>query len=611
MTSRTSFFNRTVFGKTMRRYWPLWVVYLLIMLISTPLSLSRSQWQYGGISLITVQAFLYSHAMRVMPVMAFFMAPLSAMAVFSHLYNEKSCGTYGMLPVRREGMFCSVALAGLVPLIAANVLTAAVTLAVESNLGYVNWSATFVWLGISSLQVLAFYGFATLCAQLTGAVLVVPVVYAVLEFVAVVFESLVRQIIDVFVYGYEATRLIFEALSPMYYLNVATGVNLGYDELTGELVGCFIYGIPILVVYAVVGAAFLVMSLLLYRRRRMETAGDIVACAPMKPVFKYCMSFGAALCFGCLIFAIVFSNASTNHTNAFTTMMALLAVGSLIGYFAAQMLICKSFRVWKKGWLGFAVFTVLLLVLFSAFELDLFGYERRVPALAEVSSVTISETELSGEDNLREALRLHEQIISQKVRNERATEAREGENLYVTVDYKLTDGSRLSRRYELRYVDELVQTGDELQALLNTQEAIFSRAEMDIPVTEQSISWASVEFSGGVTRKEKSMDFAYKHSYAQQNLQLTRAEAYELYSTCIFPDMQDGTIGLVHLVNSEENLATFYDCNIHIEVERRAQAGKDYSYGYFYTTPTVNSVRTNEWLASHGVVLRLLSDVLE
>ena len=46
----------------------------------------------------------------------------SALAVFAHLYSDRAADFYSVLPVSRRAMFTSLSLAGLLPLLAANVL---------------------------------------------------------------------------------------------------------------------------------------------------------------------------------------------------------------------------------------------------------------------------------------------------------------------------------------------------------------------------------------------------------------------------------------------------------------------------------------------------------
>jgi len=152
---------------------------------------------------------------------------------------------------------------------------------------------------------------------------------------------------------------------------------------------------------------------------------------------------------------------------------------------------------------------------------------------------------------------------------------------------------------------------------MNSPENILRRKETDIPVTEKNISRMHVinvidEVTGEI-----------------DELSFTPAEAYELYNQCIYPDMLDGTIGLINTGNSAQfhefyrneitiwlwtdeepqfndpyvsayitEYATTYD-GAHIEYPDGKQGWEE----HFYTYPTPDSWRTNAWLISHGINL--------
>ena len=82
-----------------------------------------------------------------------------------------------------------------------------------------------------------------------------------------------------------------------------------------------------------------------------------------------------------------------------------------------------------------------------------------------------------------------------------------------------------------------------------------------------------------------------------ETLELTAAEALELYNDCILPDMRDGTIGLVWLEADADYRAEVYDCCISMDLRGQDRGREE----YFYTYATVFSERTNAWLAEHGI----------
>ena len=69
--------------------------------------------------------------------------------------------------------------------------------------------------------------------------------------------------------------------------------------------------------YAAVGVVLMVLAWLMYRRRRSESAGDVVAVGWMKPVFRYGCAAYSAILGGRLLYALLwesFQAASTSRS---------------------------------------------------------------------------------------------------------------------------------------------------------------------------------------------------------------------------------------------------------------------------------------------------------
>ena len=133
------------------------------------------------------------------------------------------------------------------------------------------------------------------------------------------------------------------------------------------------------------------------------------------------------------------------------------------------------------------------------------------------------------------------------------------------------------------------------EQLLNCQEAIYYRKRTQVPVTPETLSYAYVSYRDPAAAGDPD------YNYYMENLNLTPEEAYELYSECILPDIDDGTLGRVWLIMDDDYYNTVYDCSISLELRQPGNEGT--RYDYFYTVPTVDSTRTNAWLTEHGVSL--------
>lgn len=618
MQSRTSFFNGALFRKTMARFWPIWFIYFAIWFVALPLVVSASMtWQNDAAS---IQHTVLETAQTGGLVIGGLFAAFTAMAVWSFLYSARSVSGTASLPLRRENVFFSVTLGGLVPLLAANVLIFLFSLFFEAIHGQTAPADLAEWLAVVTLQLVYYYGFAVFCAQLTGSIFVLPLVYAVLNFVAYVVEALVRVIGSAFIYGmYGSGGYALSFLSPPVemYNRTEIGSVMTYVESGGYWTPSYYYfsGWHILLIYALAGLVFAAAALLLYRRRRMESAGDVVAVKCLRPVFKYCMTFGCALCLSWLVY--ISSGLMYGDRPAMVSMLVLLALmlcGAFIGYFVSEMLIAKSFRVWRGRWLGLAVSAAVIVALMFAAEFDLFGYERYVPDAGQLASVTVDcageSTTFYQADNILSATDVHRSAAGKKdvPRGENA------EDEYVVFNYELQSGRRVTRAYDLYYNTADKSTWTDvlaLQTLLNTDEAIAARKQTDFPFTADTI------VSGGVNSMLTAEEYAAAAGTPMQDggdaayydYSLTPAETQELYNDCILPDIADGTLGRIWLIADDEYRNTVYSASVYIYASDPSRGDSERGADYFYTVPTVDSSRTNAWLKAHGVIMHTVAEV--
>lgn len=93
MQSVKSYFNPTLFRKNLTRFWPIWGVYLFIWLLVLPLYLLNLRGYDEAFPLAALQAGLF---------LGLIFGVLSAMAVFSYLYNNKSVQFVHALPITRR-----------------------------------------------------------------------------------------------------------------------------------------------------------------------------------------------------------------------------------------------------------------------------------------------------------------------------------------------------------------------------------------------------------------------------------------------------------------------------------------------------------------------------
>ena len=514
MRSKTSFFNLTIFKKSVSRFWPIWAMYAFAWLLAMPIHfLSNS---YGDTENLGLLANQYITGLGVYGgvIGGACMAMAAAMAVWSFLYSARSAHGIACLPLRREGIWCSAMLAGLLPAVALYLIVGLLTLLVwPYGATYSIFPVVLRWFGLVTLTYFFFYAFATLCAMLTGNIVILPLVYGVLNFVAVGVEVLVREVFSQFVYGLDVglDSITMRYFSPVVgYLFDLNRVTIVYQTQGAEYVRSLSDGWRTVWLYALVGVVMLLGALLLYRKRRMESAGDVVAVQVLKPVFRWCMAIGNGLALSSLMFAIFYFDSGARGQGAFPFTLCFLLVGAVIGWFGAEMLIRKRFKVFtKQRWAGCGLVCLVLLALMVGMRLDVFGVERRIPETSSVESVLIhagsSTAVLTTEEGIEQTRALHKAILDDRAYNDVGydvsyDETRNG-SVGVYLMYSLKNGGTMSRSYDLGYATADPNAYGEvaaLQELMNCEDARRNRMETDVPLTRETIdggwvdAWLSV-----------------------------------------------------------------------------------------------------------------------
>ena len=622
MGSATSFFNSTIYRKTMARYWPLWVLYGLIWVFAIPLLLMTSYFNAirWGQTVSEAQETLLECALELPGglepglFLSLVFGVLAAMAVFGYLYNNRSACTIHALPVRREALFWSNYLAGLsfllLPQLAAGLMGAAAELALLPS---ESWGQALSALGTLVLAqcgtALFFFSFAAFCAMFTGHILALPAFYGILNGLVFAVYFLISALMDLFFFGYsgmQAETPLVRYLTPVYALVEAFRWRTAYDA-SGEAVSRYLESPGTVAAYAVAGVVLAVLALLVYQRRHVESAGDVVAVPIVRPIFRYGVAFCAGLSLG------VVTAAFFNWTEALPMSLCVI-LWSVVGCFAAEMLLRKSFRVlryWKHA-LGVAVAMTLLC---AAFALDWFGIENRVPDVGNVASMSVYTSlgcpydtamdytaEVTDREQIQKFIDLHRAIVRDKDRVDTDSDGYQpGEDyIYFRVTYTLTSGATLERRYYSIPV---------------------YREERDL---EGSVTWQALQLNQDRDMVEERYGFdrceegrlveAYLTDLYQLSEDGSRKEQSNYYLgvsgeelaglwKAVRADFDEGTIGVRYLFDDQERMENTMrtDLTFSFEITDRNSRGEVQThYRDLTITLTPNAKRTLAWLEEYS-----------
>lgn len=370
MKLKTSFFNTTVLKKDITRFAPAWGIYTVLSLLY--------------VILLWSDDFYSAEAtFHLMATVNFIYAGITAVLLFGDLFNSRLCNALHAMPMRREGWFFTHLISGLLFCLVPNAFGAVIAAVLLEEASYL----AFLWLVVTVLEFVFFFGVAVFSAMCAGNRLGAVASYGLINFFAVLAAWLAETFYAPVLPGVKMDVSGFADFSPIIPLSAEKFLEVDFDKINGLVVDNFDKGLwAYLFIVAAVGVVFLGLALLIYRKRSLETAGDFISLKPAAPVFLviYTLFVGAILYLIAELFATELE-------------YIFLVVGLVIGFFTGKMLLEKKVRVFQGK--QFLRLGILLLCFFGAIFvtwLDPFGVVRYVPKADQVAEVTIYPYEENG-----------------------------------------------------------------------------------------------------------------------------------------------------------------------------------------------------------------------
>ncbi len=443
MTLRTSLFNAGIYKSTVKRFRWGSFLYFVILFFCVPfmllvqdishLTVRFSRWE-------DITSIIFLSDYRIFPTLLTLVVPtIVAVLIFNHVHSGKQSIFVHGLPVTRRVNFISSVLAGFT-LMALPVLANGLILLVMSFFSYGQvlafWDVIY-WMGMQLAVLFVMFALATFTAFLTGNAAAHIGINIFLHVIPLLLALTIALICDIFLYGFiQVDNFIINELveyTPLVWLfNYGVG-NMGSTVNLFAQAELWIYLAGAVMVY--------LLSYLLYRGRKVETSGDVAAFQVFRPILKYAVTTAAAVA----IFGIL----TSMNLNAAAVFLAAAVICAVV-YFACEMLIRKTFKVFGayKGYCGFVIVCGAIIA-FCAYT-SLFGYETRVPELATIESATVCDRwgrdiPYTNEGDSIETVRaIHQDILQHIPVTEQSYT---GAYSSLRISYQLQDGKELHRRY--------------------------------------------------------------------------------------------------------------------------------------------------------------------
>lgn len=655
MKSKTSFFSWSLFKRDLFRYWPLWVFSFIALQFMSTIQVYSNYIQYSQ-SKEGASHTLMTYALMSFPTGAMEVAligvicVISAVCVFSYLNHRRTTYMIHSLPLTRTTLFVTHFSAGFV--------MAAVPFLATYGILFIENAIFHVYLGEMLIQymlqclvmMIFFYALACLVVMVSGHFMMTVAIYVVVNYLVagvIQFFDLARNYLS---FGDGNTMLLNAGtfnikwvLTPMVEflrLNYVTNYNVRWSDVLvsqmslNSVENYYDYQSGLMTanwatfgkmsLYLIPAAGFIVLALFLYRRRPLEQAGSNLAFPWCRAVFK------TVLCFcGSLILLVVigmagqaglFSKLTYGQTRWVSIL--LLCVCSVICYLVGDMIVNKTFRIWKHiSWLQMIIITAALGVLYVA--QGAYFIRESLPDVSEITSASVSISynafRYYDADVIQKLLDVHEKMIDESSSHELG----ESTDSYINIIYRTKDGRSIGRVYYVNsetYSDVMDLFADLIQSNTTGLETFADMTDgvYDLKCTDLMIDY----YNGSVETGEliDSVILSYDEylteleSYSESTRAkkdidaFTRANtkvnsAIEAVAEALQQDMADGNV--IYRLSwdgreSEDYQITDPVYSMSATFTYTNNEG-NHSYVSVYAFLTEDSVRTLEVLYDHGL----------
>lgn len=567
MRCKTSCFNPTLAKHSLKRFWPLPVIIFLFLLVAMVFSYYTTMLSIGSGTMETsavqytvevtdrvehivteensftrqYRSAIYNYGGLII-VFQIFTALASALLVMHHIHGRKQIQFYHGLPLTRRGLYITNVVTGYAMALIPTLLSELILMIIALAMGAEAFPALQL-MGITAASFTIYYAVAVVACVLAGQSFGAVLLYAGMNCFMVAISSGGAGVMRYILYGFNE-HILLEGLTTwltpvLYMMNYSspmyteTGVGMPYGY----------YATPF-VVYAIAGVLLLVLGGFLYKIRRGETAGEMIAFPFIRGLCKVLVALMAGL--GGTVIVVLALNPYEDIT---FPVIALLVMALLIlGWIAAEMVIRKTFRVFGKSAVAqcLSLAVVVLLILVGG-KLDVFGYVNRTPDLSRVAEAQLQLYGLPVEVEPTDALKFHETVLENMEELSNNTTYRNVDS--ISIDYYDEDQDLVMQRqyYVKDGLDSTIM--QEFMELMSVPEYNYrswfswqdtEKISEDLISTVQLYSASRYLQDDGV---EKEVPYLIKDGQALVNnwMELTVEEGYGLYEA-ICRDIQEGNL---------------------------------------------------------------------
>ncbi len=453
MQSKTSFFSLVLFKKNISRTWIVGLLEFILLTIIMPIDFIISMAHFDDYwyaeSGYTKTAMWYeSISYKPIVPFTFVVAILLAGITLWYLFFKRDNYMMHAFPVSRKSLyftsFISCSIVGLLPLILNAIVLTVIAVAEQVHAFDAIWYYTLV--GVVSTEL--FLSIAFFSLMTSGQIVTAIVFYFIFNFLYTLIEIAFRLTASLLLFGMSESLsgLTYNMASPILFMgsNCKVSTYTTYDDL-GQI-KTFTHnldGAGYLLIYAVVAIVFIAIAYLLYKAKKLETVHDFISVSFLKPVFSVGISFFVSMVAGAFVAGLVDSAHYLRYSTRFAiAIISTLVIGCII-FYATQMMIEKTIRVFSAKKFGFMIcYTLAAFVAMLLMRTDVFKLENKVPDAEDIAWVGIQSNYtmvFTDEEEIYSVRELHKNFLADK------KELRD-----VNVIYQDVPGSTISFKYKLK-----------------------------------------------------------------------------------------------------------------------------------------------------------------
>lgn len=603
MKSRKSCYDPAVSHMTVKRFGLIGLLYTIGLVLITIGTVNGTGNHFYSSAVVDLRDLCTP-----IPVCNLAYAAVLAQLLLGDLYTPRLSYALRSLPITMGGWFGTQVILGIVSVLPGILISGGI-LALQFT---AYKTAILIYMATILLSFLFFYGAALLSGVCAGNRIGMLLIYCIINFIGLFYGWAVMQIFSPLIFGLYLPNYAvqFVPISSMirhnaYDVQYATlpndiqrnsAVYFGSQEISSiHYSSQYLWT---LVGFALLGCILIGLCVVLLRRRKPESAGDLLAFRQLSPVMLVICS----LCTGVLMHII-------SDTLGWEMKLPMLFLGIILGYYAALMLLKRQTSVFtKKALLPLVLILAVAFGGITATGLNLWGTVYRVPDADKVekveirlmaSYVTNGSLISSDAEDIALAIRLQQEALDDHRQIERArplltriygsesnpVELRESTTSStgeISICYTLKNGHEINRMYPVRSSYAAVAS---MKPIFSTPEYVF-----DTNLLGENLMFDRAHLLDTVQRVSIRSLLTSGELYV--NDILLKDEDIPGLIDAIQQDCKDGTMAQNYLFHYNQGL--YYQINLYYP----HPSGEFTDYDILYVFE--DSENTLRYLADHG-----------